>query len=41
MGEDEFNKVEVVKFVRGEDCYEELEKVRNEGEKVVQVVKLR
>ncbi len=40
MGQDELKKVEVVKLVKGEDCYEEVEKVRNEGEGVVELVEV-
>lgn len=36
----QFNKVELVKFVRPEDSYEELEKLTNQAEKVLQLLNL-
>ncbi|MCD4840197.1 MULTISPECIES: serine--tRNA ligase [Neobacillus] len=36
----QFNKVELVKFVKPEDSYEELEKLTNEAEKVLQLLEL-
>ncbi len=36
----QFNKVELVKFVRPEDSYEELEKLTNDAEKVLQLLGL-
>ncbi|RSK25447.1 serine--tRNA ligase [Bacillus sp. HMF5848] len=36
----QFNKVELVKFVRPEDSYEELEKLTGHAEKVLQLLKL-
>lgn len=36
----QFNKVELVKFVKPEDSYEELEKLTNDAEKVLQLLKL-
>lgn len=36
----QFNKVELVKFVKPEDSYEELEKLTNDAEKVLQLLEL-
>lgn len=36
----QFNKVELVKFVKPEDSYEELEKLTNDAERVLQLLKL-
>ncbi|RIU96678.1 serine--tRNA ligase [Bacillus licheniformis] len=36
----QFNKVELVKFVKPEDSYEELEKLTNQAEKVLQLLEL-
>ena len=36
----QFNKVELVKFVRPETSYEELEKLTNDAEKILQLLKL-
>ncbi|WP_409343691.1 serine--tRNA ligase [Paenibacillus sp. MBLB4367] len=36
----QFNKIELVKMVKPEDSYEELEKLTNEAEKVLQLLKL-
>ena len=36
----QFNKVELVKFVKPEDSYEELEKLTNHAEKVLQLLEL-
>ena len=36
----QFNKVELVKFVRPEDSYDELEKLTNDAERVLQLLKL-
>lgn len=36
----QFNKVELVKFVKAEDSYDELEKLVNNAEKVLQLLKL-
>lgn len=36
----QFNKVELVKFVRPEDSYEELEKLTNDAERVLQALEL-
>ncbi|MCC5908977.1 MAG: serine--tRNA ligase [Clostridiaceae bacterium] len=36
----QFNKVELVKFVKPEDSYEELEKLTNNAEKVLQLLKI-
>lgn len=36
----QFNKVELVKFVKPEDSYEELEKLTNDAEKILQLLKL-
>lgn len=36
----QFNKVELVKFVKPEDSYDELEKLTNDAEKILQLLKL-
>lgn len=36
----QFNKVELVKFVRPETSYDELEKLTNDAEKILQLLKL-
>ena len=36
----QFNKVELVKFVKPEDSYEELEKLTNDAERVLQLLEL-
>ncbi|MFE7497407.1 serine--tRNA ligase, partial [Bacillus velezensis] len=36
----QFNKVELVKFVKPEDSYEELEKLTNQAERVLQLLEL-
>ena len=36
----QFNKIELVKFVKPEDSYEELEKLTNDAERVLQLLKL-